>query len=101
MIACEALHILGLHRPEEYRVMVDGGVMELLVSYYVDVGDNPRAKDFLNGAVKLAHVLLCTEPQAARKLREAMSGPETTHAYTAMVLFQVLLLHLLLYCSCH
>jgi hypothetical protein len=30
-----------------------------------------------------------------------MSGPETTHAYTAMVLFQVLLLHLLLYCSCH
>jgi hypothetical protein len=87
--AVAALQRLATASPTECEGMVEGGVVELVLKYSLDVGPMPDNTALLAPATQVACMLLREVSDAARRLEQAIRSPEPVQAFAALVLFQV------------
>jgi hypothetical protein len=87
--ALTTLSMLATAQPTECKGMVEGGVVELVLKYFFDVGAMPGDTLLPTAAVELACVLLTTLPAAAWHFAQAIRAPGPVQAFAAVVLVQV------------
>lgn len=93
--AAAMLHMLAVAHPEECGAMAEAGVVELVIAFYIDVGnmspdvwDAFVAQDFFPPGT-LVRSLVCSGPRAANDLGRVISGPQALSAFTALIVLQV------------
>jgi hypothetical protein len=104
-VAAHALWLIAAVQPQEAMAMAEAGVMQLVVAYYIDLGDvSLAAANMFWPALGLARVLVKSQAVAACQLEEAIRAPEAAQAFAALVVLQVcrnmwsVLVSLCLYC---
>lgn len=85
-MAAATLRILALAQPAQCRAMADAGVIKLIVALYTEVGEHTA---MLEPTTDLGAVLMCSEPVAARDVKQAICGKKNAQNYAALVLLQV------------